>query len=76
MIICPPDCPKRKQGCHSQCENYKEKIADYRARRDWLDKDREARLYALDSIRKRLTAEAIRKSERRRYGKVRKPHVK
>lgn len=68
MIICPPDCPKRTQGCHSNCEVYEKNLADYRKRREYLDKDRDYYNYKNDTITRTLNNEAKLKQEDRMYG--------
>ena len=68
MIICPKDCPDRKQGCHSQCEKYKKNLAEYRKRREWLDGDRDYVQYKAAKIRKGKIINAMKQIDARRYG--------
>lgn len=69
MIICPPDCPERKQGCHSNCERYEKNLADYRERRKWLDRDRSVGAQVGESLARRnniYVKRKIRSRETRR----------
>jgi hypothetical protein len=69
MIICPPDCPDRKIGCHGQCEKYEERLADYRKRQDYLAGDRSVVGQVSDHLHRRDTIYAKRKKKQQTSGR-------
>lgn len=51
FIFCPPDCPKRTAGCHSNCDEFKRKKAEYERLKAISNKEKEARAYAANMNR-------------------------
>ena len=46
---CAPDCPKRKQGCHATCPEYKEQRAAHESDREERRK-KEAEISAIKAV--------------------------
>lgn len=61
FLFCPPDCPDRKPACHSHCEKYRKRKAEYERLKAIEDKEREGRVYVAQSIRRRKDRVAKRR---------------
>ena len=61
FLFCPKDCPDRKPACHSTCQDYKDRKAEYNRLMAIENKEKTTRIYVAESIRRRKDLVAKRR---------------